>query len=1054
MNGNDSALSPPPHKRRAGLKHRETTHVHKGDSKEGAGTEDHESDSDFEKIGFDLPPDSSSSGSDVSDGESSAPNSVNSTPRRAGRKSSCLGLPDRVSDKEQTPTPTQETLLDKERKAVEEIFLEGSYKYTMRKDYYAINRAWWNHWSSYTGYHGAQGLSFEQRLLSAEPPGPIDNTSLVVPNATLTDAYTRFGELIEEADTGPSPEVLAKFPPKVPVGSSYAVVPAEVWGFLRETYGGGPEVCVQHAGPIIGRRCKFEALRLGVEHSLHPGRTFSVECYNYWTGRYLKHVLMTVFRLGGTPEGNVRLVDVSYRGRRAVLRDDMTLVLNKIVSGNSLLFEVKDAATNEWPALCQEQQQHQQSTKQMESGVNKGSICAGTNSSDGLCPQQQQLLTEKPCGTRGIGLCGLVNMGNTCYMNCVLQCLSHTSPLTRYFLETDWQCDPRLHGRVGALAGEYYNVLERLWESSAADEMRAFEPRAFRSCVAALAPRFSGLQQQDCHDVLSIILDGLSDDLNCASSAGAAELTSLEYNGEPAEEWARTEWEREARQRWSVVTALFAGQLLSTRECPDCGGRTLSCHQFHTLELPIPAGPARRQQVVRVYFSASERLRHLGLYLTLSFTVGTGCTIASLRRRTAEALSSIGGPLGQDHFDERCILVAHIAQGGRAVLDTDLEAPVCPHSEYAACVVDSPADLSLHCLVQVRMCEAHSGLMGARYFYGNSSGSMSGNGNGSNCGGGVLSQCFLWLPASSATYARVTVEVVRVFACLSPQKHAEAERKLAALAEFKVRRSPQSSPAEKKRWDPAKGEDLGAPVFEKLSNAAVAECADSLFELQENAPIQRRWQRGGAAGNAAVVALNAVATAKWKPLCTPRPEECAQFNADEGSATAATGGHGICLGDCLAACGRPEQLSEGNGWRCPRCEAEKKAVVTLGVWRAPPVLIIDLMRFGVQSLYASSKVETRVEFPLEGLDMTPYVRGPPPPEGLCYDLYAVCNHIGSPSYGHYTAYAKCGSGWYLFDDAQVKRVDEPAAATIVSSEAYLLFYVRRGFSLPKEFFFS
>ncbi|CAK8991898.1 Ubiquitin carboxyl-terminal hydrolase 32 (Deubiquitinating enzyme 32) (Renal carcinoma antigen NY-REN-60) (Ubiquitin thioesterase 32) (Ubiquitin-specific-processing protease 32) [Durusdinium trenchii] len=59
-----------------------------------------------------------------------------------------------------------------------------------------------------------------------------------------------------------------------------------------------------------------------------------------------------------------------------------------------------------------------------------------------------------------------------------------------------------------------------------------------------------------------------------------------------------------------------------------------------------------------------------------------------------------------------------------------------------------------------------------------------------------------------------------------------------------------------------------------------------------------------------------------------------------------------------------------------------------------------------------------------------------------YDLYGVVEHSGSLGSGHYVATAKNpGNGeWYLFDDKIVTKIDE---ANVLSSNAYLLFYVRK-----------
>lgn len=146
------------------------------------------------------------------------------------------------------------------------------------------------------------------------------------------------------------------------------------------------------------------------------------------------------------------------------------------------------------------------------------------------------------------------------------------------------------------------------------------------------------------------------------------------------------------------------------------------------------------------------------------------------------------------------------------------------------------------------------------------------------------------------------------------------------------------------------------------------------------------------------------------------------------------------LRDCVRAFVAQEQLGKSNAWYCATCKAHVLASKKLDLWRCPEVLIVHLKRFSGNR----QKIGRLVDFPLQGLDLTEFVRCSTQDDDAApiYDLYAVSNHMGGLGGGHYTAFARHleNERWYLLDDSRAEPVAEHAVKT---SAAYVLFYRRR-----------
>uniref|UniRef100_A0A8C2UD54 Ubiquitin carboxyl-terminal hydrolase n=1 Tax=Coturnix japonica TaxID=93934 RepID=A0A8C2UD54_COTJA len=136
----------------------------------------------------------------------------------------------------------------------------------------------------------------------------------------------------------------------------------------------------------------------------------------------------------------------------------------------------------------------------------------------------------------------------------------------------------------------------------------------------------------------------------------------------------------------------------------------------------------------------------------------------------------------------------------------------------------------------------------------------------------------------------------------------------------------------------------------------------------------------------------------------------------------------VTLEDCLAAFFAADELKGEL----------RNGVKYCKVLRLPEILCIHLKRFRHEVMY-SFKINSHVSFPLEGLDLRPFLAKECVSQITTYDLLSVICHHGTAGSGHYIAYCQnvINGQWYEFDDQYVTEVHE---TVVQNAEAYVLFY--------------
>ncbi|XP_045242207.1 ubiquitin carboxyl-terminal hydrolase 4 isoform X2 [Macaca fascicularis] len=843
--------------------------------------------------------------------------------------------------------------------------------------WYLIDSRWFKQWKKYVGFDSWDMYNVGEHNLF---PGPIDNSGLF----SDPESQTLKEHLIDELD--------------------YVLVPTEAWNKLLNWYG-----CVEGQQPIV---------RKVVEHGL-----------------FVKHCKVEVYLLElklceNSDPTNVLSCHFSKADTIATIEKEMRKLFNIPAERETRLW-------NKYMSNTYEQLSKLDNTVQ-DAGLYQGQVLViEPQNEDGTWPRQtlqsngsgfsaSYNYQEPPSSHIQPGLCGLGNLGNTCFMNSALQCLSNTAPLTDYFLKDEYEAEINRDnplGMKGEIAEAYAELIKQMWSGRDAH----VAPRMFKTQVGRFAPQFSGYQQQDSQELLAFLLDGLHEDLNRVKKKPYLELKDA--NGRPDAVVAKEAWENHRLRNDSVIVDTFHGLFKSTLVCPECAKVSVTFDPFCYLTLPLPLKKDRVMEVFLVPADPHCRPTQYRVTVPLMGAVSDLC----------EALSRLCGIAAEnmvvaDVYNHRFHKIFQMDEGLNHIMPRDdiFVYQVCSTS------VDGSECVTLPVYFRERKSRPSSTTSGSALY-----------------GQPLL----LSVPKHKLTleslYQAVCDRISRYVkqplpddfgssplepgTCNGSRNSCEGEdeeemehqeegkeqlSETEGSGEDELGNDPTKTTQKKIKGQPCPKRLFTFSLVNSYGTADINSLATDgkLLKLNSRSTLAIDWD----SETRSLYYDEQESEAYEKHVSMLQPQKKKKTT--------------VALRDCIELFTTMETLGEHDPWYCPNCKKHQQATKKFDLWSLPKILVVHLKRFSYNR-YWRDKLDTVVEFPIRGLNMSEFVCNPSA-RPYVYDLIAVSNHYGAMGVGHYTAYAKnkLNGKWYYFDDSNVSLASEDQ---IVTKAAYVLFYQRR-----------
>ena len=613
------------------------------------------------------------------------------------------------------------------------------------------------------------------------------------------------------------------------------------------------------------------------------------------------------------------------------------------------------------------------------------------------------------------GLVGLFNLGNTCYLNCSLQCLSNTKDLTKYFLFNYYQNDINLQttfGSNGVLVKAYSDLINLMWLS----KFVKINPHFFRVAFCVSTHKFMNSQQQDAMEFISLLLNYLHEDLNRVKQKP---YLIIEEQREKESDILASQriYSYNLKRDNSIIIDLFNGQFQNTIKCTTCFKEFKKYESFNNISLPIPE--EHNHYIIK--FFTTLKCKYITININSETTFEDLIINASkylsknILNSIKEAQKSKQSPeyinaLLKQNIDiikldkNKIINIIYSQPDDENEIQKNYKKKLKPYINNEEEIVLYEREIIPEYLLNI-------------YVYPITTDPK----DDDNIN-------FLSYPIVFSVKHDLTFENLEklINEKLSHIFLENIDVKNRHLIDLHILHS---------------NKNMNTGILKLIKSYKKCPFCNSDYSEKKYCPLYFYFNKNDIVSKLFKYSkysepIIILARSSYYDL---NKEVYPGYNFEENNILNKYKN----IYDSLNQFGKPEILGEDNLWDCPQCSTKRKISKWMRVFRAPNYLIIQLKRFKKKSnsffnFLESDKNETFVSFPMKNLDLSNYMDGPEKDKCI-YNLYAIINHINNFGVNHFTAYCRNNKKWVEYDDHKINYdIENP-----VTKEAYILFYIKK-----------